>query len=219
MRRGYAFDQFDRLHQVLQFGQVWRIKLIRNDWLRMGIVDVAAAAPAIVLFGAGFGAAAISKGVDPFVAIAMSALVFAGSAQMAALEFWGEPGSFWPIILGVAAINARHIVFGATLGSRLAEVPGNVKLPTLALLSDINWATTLTAQLRGREALFHLLGGGLVIWAAWLLGTVLGVATGMTEEAIERLGIDALMPCFFGCLLIGQLLPRTRRPEEGTGHD
>lgn len=183
------------------------VNLIASRWLRAGIVDVAPAAPAIILFGAGFGAAAISQGVDPFVAIAMSGLVFAGSAQMAALELWAEPGSVLPILIAVAAINSRHIAFGATLGSRLTGVSGKLRLPALALLSDINWAATLTSQLRGRDALFHLLGGGLLLWAAWVFGTALGVATGMTADATERLGIDALMPCFFACLVAGQWRP------------
>ena len=205
---------FDRIDQVRNFLKGWSVGLFANGWLRTGIADATPAAPAIILFGAGFGAAAISQGVDPFIAIAMSGLVFAGSAQMAALELWAEPGSFLPILLAVAAINARHIAFGATLGGRLTGTPGRLRLSALALLSDINWAATLTSQLRGRDALFHLLGGGLMLWAAWVLGTVLGVATGMTEDTTERLGIDALMPCFFACLVVGQWLPIRSVPKE-----
>lgn len=183
----------------------WTANLFTNGWLRAGIVDVAAAAPAIILFGAGFGAAAMSQGIGSFAAIAMSGLVFAGSAQMAALELWGEKDSFLTIVLAVAAVNARHIAFGAALGGRLNDAPAKLRLPALALLSDVNWAATLTSSLKGREALFHLLGGGLLLWAAWVAGTALGVATGMSEDTVKLLGIDALMPCFFACLIVGQL--------------
>lgn len=190
-----------------------------NTPLRAGIVDVAPATPAILLFGAAFGAAAIAEGVNPFTAIMMSCLVFAGSAQMAAVELWAGPGSFVAVLLAVAAINARHIAFGASLGSRLAGVPDRLRLPGAAMLSDINWAATLASRLRGRDAMLHLLGGGLALWVSWVLGTALGVATGLTTASIERFGIDAMTPAFFACLLVSQLRPARRTsPQIGPDH-
>lgn len=170
-----------------------------------GIRDVAPTAPAVVLFGAGFGAAAASQGVSVFATVSMSGLVFAGSAQMAAVELWADRGAFLTILLAVFAINARHLAFGASLGSRLGGVPHTVKLPALALLSDVNWAATLASKLTGKNALLHLAGGGILLWLAWVLGTLLGVALGVSEQTNASLGIDAIMPCFFVCMLVSQL--------------
>ena len=186
-----------------------------NRSLFAGLRDVAPTAPAIVLFGAGFGAAAASQGIAAFTAVGMSGLVFAGSAQMAAVELWGDRDAWLPILLAVFAINFRHLAFGASLGGRLSGLPGTMKLPVLALLSDINWAATVTSKLKGREALLHLLGGGILLWTAWVLGTVLGVASGMSERTNERFGIDAIMPCFFVCLLVSQLRPSKSESPNG----
>ena len=186
-----------------------------NRSLFAGLRDVAPTAPAIVLFGAGFGAAAASQGIAAFTAVGMSGLVFAGSAQMAAVELWGDRDAWLPILLAVFAINSRHLAFGASLGGRLSGLPGTMKLPVLALLSDINWAATVTSKLKGREALLHLLGGGILLWTAWVLGTVLGVASGMSERTNERFGIDAIMPCFFVCLLVSQLRPSESQSPHG----
>lgn len=140
-------------------------------------------------------------------AIGMSGLVFAGSAQMAAVELWADRGAFLTVLLAVFAINARHLAFGASLGSRLGGVPGRMKLPALALLSDVNWAATLMSKRSGKDALWHLTGGGIMLWVAWVLGTIFGVAMGVSQQTNEQFGIDAIMPCFFACLLIGQLRP------------
>src|SRR3546814_12075341 len=43
----------------------------------------------VTLFGAAFGLAAVQTGLDDSVILAMSALVFPGASQFAALELWG----------------------------------------------------------------------------------------------------------------------------------
>ncbi|WP_234578498.1 AzlC family ABC transporter permease [Raoultella terrigena] len=45
----------------------------------------------------------------------MGLLVFAGYAQFAALGLWGEPVPLVTLAATVFAINARHLLMGATL--------------------------------------------------------------------------------------------------------
>ena len=43
----------------------------------------------VVAFGAAFGLAAVQKGLEPLQAVLMSATVFAGASQFAAVDMWG----------------------------------------------------------------------------------------------------------------------------------
>ena len=65
-----------------------------------------AAAPllvAMIPIGVVFGAVAVSKGLSPFEASLMSALVFAGGSQFVAMDLWTHPASW--TALGFAAAD------------------------------------------------------------------------------------------------------------------
>lgn len=180
-----------------------------------GARDLAGALPAIVTLGVGFGAAASSVGLSPFAALAMSGLVFAGASQFAALELWAHPLPLFSLALLVLAVNARHIVLSATLFPLLGREPHVRRLAVLALLSDANWAATQEAARRGEHDLGHLVGGGLAIWTSWICGTALGVWLGGDAGSLHWLGVDAIMPIFFSCTVIGMYRGRTDLPPWG----
>ncbi len=69
----------------------------------------------VVVFGVAFGLAAAQSGLSAPAIIAMSTLVFAGASQFAALELWGPQVSLLTLVITVFAINARHLLMGATL--------------------------------------------------------------------------------------------------------
>ena len=62
----------------------------------------------VVLFGLAFGLAATQTGLGADTSLLMSALVFAGASQFAALDLWGTQIPLVPLALTVFAINARH---------------------------------------------------------------------------------------------------------------
>lgn len=168
--------------------------------------------PAVFAFGVGFGAAAVTAGLTPPAALAMSGLVFAGASQYAALELWGPTIPWMALVLTTLAVNARHLVLGATLRPWLANVPPVQRYAALALLSDANWAATAAAARRGERDAGHLVGGGLVLWATWAAGTTLGAFGGAQAGTVERYGLDALMPAFFACTLFAGSRPMRAAP-------
>lgn len=166
--------------------------------------DLLPASIAVIAFGTGFGAAAIERGLEPFEVIAMSALVFAGASQFAALELWREPMPWVALIVTTLAVNARHLVLGATLGDFLANTPPRRRYAVLAFLSDANWAATRQAVQNGERDVGYLLGGGLTLWMFWVTGAALGALIGAELGDLRRLGLDALLPAFFISVLASQ---------------
>ena len=74
--------------------------------------------PGIVVFAVAFGAAASAKGLSLLETVLMSAVVYAGVAQLVAMELW-RPEWSWGAIAGLAVVtatvNARMVLQGASL--------------------------------------------------------------------------------------------------------
>jgi len=154
-------------------------------------------------FGAAFGVAALQAGLDPVLSIFMSATVFAGASQFVALDFWSFPMAVVPMLLAVFAINARHILLGASLYPWLQGLPTTQRYLAVTVLSDANWVIAMQASQRGGKDVGTLVGGGLVLWFAWVVGTYLGILLSSAIESPETFGLDVVMVVFFAVSLPG----------------
>ncbi|MBA2780967.1 AzlC family ABC transporter permease [Billgrantia kenyensis] len=157
----------------------------------------------VVVFGLAFGVAALSRGLSGLETMLMSALVFAGASQFAALELWGPEIPLLPLIAITFAINARHLLMGAAIQPWLAYLPPAQRYGSVVLMSDSNWAMAVADRQRGETNLGMLVGGGIALWVTWLAGTLLGVIFGSGIEEPERFGLDVIMGCFLLAMLIG----------------
>ncbi|MEH6629098.1 MAG: AzlC family ABC transporter permease [Motiliproteus sp.] len=157
----------------------------------------------VVVFGVAFGLAAAQAGLNNPSIIAMSTLVFAGASQFAALELWGAQVSLLPLAVTVFAINARHLLMGATLYPWLRHLPPAKRYGVLLVVSDANWAMSMQAFSRGESGMGVLFGGGLAIWSFWILGTWLGIYFGSAIHDPMSLGLDMVMGCFLLAMVVG----------------
>lgn len=168
-----------------------------------GIRDILPIALFVVPFGIAFGIAAGEAGLAPQEATAMSALIFAGAAQFAALEFWTSPIAWLPLLLVVFAVNARHVLLGAALYPWMRSLPAWRQQLAAAFISDANWAYAIEAHDKGARDLGILVGSGAIMWAAWICGTLAGVGfTGWLLDP-KLFALDTLMATFFATLLVG----------------
>lgn len=157
----------------------------------------------VVLFGLAFGLAATQTGLSTETSLVMSALVFAGASQFAALDLWGTHIPLVPLALTVFAINARHLLMGATLYPWLSNLPPAKRYGVMLVASDANWAMSMQAFGSGKPGLGLLLGGGVALWLAWLLGTWLGIYFGSAIEDPVSFGLDMVMGCFLLAMVVG----------------
>jgi predicted branched-subunit amino acid permease len=126
------------------------------------------------LFGMLFGIAAVAADMAPATAVLLSATVLAGSAQFAALALWEAPIPFLVLAVTTALVGARHILMGITLAPIARPAPRWQRWAAVAILTDFNWAMTVTAPPE-RRRFAYFLGSGLWLYALWNLGTVAGV--------------------------------------------
>jgi predicted branched-subunit amino acid permease len=157
----------------------------------------------VMVFGAAFGLAAAQSGLDPSWIVIMSTLVFAGAAQFATLDLWGPQVPVLALALTVFAINARHLLMGATLYPWLRHLPPARRYGVMVVASDANWALAMQAFGRAQPGLGVLFGGGLALWSFWVLGTWLGTQGGDLIADGRRWGLDMVMGCFLLAMVVG----------------
>jgi 4-azaleucine resistance transporter AzlC len=169
-----------------------------------GVVDIAPMTAFVFPFGVAFGVAASAKALPPAIAVLMSAAVFAGASQFAALDLWIAPLPLAMLAVTVLAVNARHILLGAALAPWLLQLPIARRLLTLLFLTDSNFAYAVSARGRGERDAGILLGSGLALWIAWIAGTAVGSYGGASLGDLSRFGLDALMVTYFAAVIVGQ---------------
>jgi predicted branched-subunit amino acid permease len=171
---------------------------IRSEFLRLLPISLF-----VMAFGAAFGLASVQKGLEPLQSLLMSLTVFAGASQFAAVDMWGTEVSVLPLMAVVFAINSRHLLMGASLYPMLQHLPPAKRYGILLLLTDANWAVSAQDYQSGRRNLEVILGGGLAIWMAWLIGTWLGVYFGGLLQNPKSLGLDMVLGCFLLAMALG----------------
>ncbi|HET6745194.1 MAG TPA: AzlC family ABC transporter permease [Candidatus Limnocylindria bacterium] len=175
------------------------------------VAMVAPAAVAIAVFGVLYGAAARPL-IGPELTILSSMIVFSGATQFTVIGLLAA-GAAAPAVLATAAIlNVRHLMMGAVLRSSLG--PSRLKRALLAwFLLDESFGFTMLAAERvpqGAERIEvaerTLLVTGLCCYAAWLLGTGLGIL-GAGLPGLEGVAA-AVFPVLF--IALAALTARTR---------
>ena len=162
-----------------------------------------AAAPialAVFVFGASFGVLAVAAGLPGWSVVLLSVLVFAGSAQFAALGVIAAGGGVLTAIFAGALLNLRFIATGIAVARTL---PGGRLIRTLLaqIVTDENYALAVAAGEPGRPDRQTLLVTGATLYGVWVLGTLIGAALGPVLGDPKRLGLDAAFPALFVALL------------------
>jgi 4-azaleucine resistance transporter AzlC len=169
---------------------------------RAGARDALPFAAAGLALSFSFGISARAAGMPAVAAIAMSVLVYAGSAQFAAVAILAQGGSVVAAVVAAVLMNARYIAMGLALGPSLKG--GRVRRALEGqVVVDASWA--LANRGDGRFDRHTLFGSSAPQYVAWVGGTVLGVFAGGALPHPDALGIDAVFPAFFLALLVGEL--------------
>jgi 4-azaleucine resistance transporter AzlC len=162
---------------------------------------------AVLGFGISFGVLARPV-MGPVAPVVMSAITFAGSAQFAAASILSAGGTLAAAVVAAVLLNARYGPIGVSVAPSLGG-PVWSRLLRAQLVVDETWA--LSADGRGRHDPRILVGAGLVLYAAWVAGTALGVVFGDLIGDPARFGLDAAFPALFLALLVGTLDRREAR--------
>ncbi len=160
-------------------------------------------------FGLIYGALALNAGLTPAAAQAMSSIVFAGSSQFIATQLLGEAAPGVVIVLTIAVVNLRHMLYSASLAPYAAALPARWKVLLSYLLTDEAYAPTILRYERTgvtRYAHWFWFGAGLSLWVTWQVSTALGILLGAAIP--ESWSLDFALPLTFIAMVVPALKDR-----------
>lgn len=149
-----------------------------------------------------FGVLARQAGFSQAQAIVMSLIVFAGSAQFAAVTIISGGGGVLAAVSAAALMNSRFLPMGIALAPSLPGGPLRRAAQGQPVV-DASWA--MASQGDGSFDRWQLFGSTAPQYVTWAAGTVTGALIGGGLGDTDRFGLDALFPTFFLALLIAEL--------------
>src|SRR5205814_3915768 len=161
-----------------------------RDGLRAGVPFALAGGVVAISFGV----LARQVGLSAVATIVMSAIVYAGSAQFAAIAILAGSGGVGAAVGAAALMNSRFLPMGVALAPSL---PGHApwRAAQGQAVVDASWA--LASREDGGFDRWMLFGSSAIQYVSWTAGTVLGALGGDILGDPHKLGLDAIYPAFF----------------------
>ncbi|MCS6907359.1 MAG: AzlC family ABC transporter permease [Anaerolineales bacterium] len=160
-------------------------------------------------FGMIYGVLALAAGIPASAAQAMSAVVFAGSAQLITTQLYTAT----PLLLTVLTIfvvNLRHLLYSASLAPYLQKLRPGWKFLLAYLLTDEAYAVVIADYQRNEHPQAaspgFFLGAGLALWATWQASTAVGVFLGANLP--QNWSLDFTLALTFIAIIVPTLKDR-----------
>lgn len=177
---------------------------------RRAVRDILPLAAAVVPFGTVVGVALDQAGLTGLPALAGTALVYAGSAQLAALSVLTTGGGLVGAVLAGAIVNTRMLLYSAGLSARFRGHPAWFRWLAPMTMIDHTFLLATEVQGLGRRAFRHYwVTIGLVLGAVWLSAVAVGMGLGSVLP--ERNPMEVAAPATMVALLMPHLTDRRMR--------
>jgi predicted branched-subunit amino acid permease len=180
--------------------------LISHPEFRRGFSEMVAPSLGIAAWGLVTGVAMIESGLSIPVAALMTLLVYAGSAQLAALPLIVAGAPLWVIFAAAFCVNLRFVIYSAHWRKYFGYLPRWQRLALMYFAADLNYVFFVRRFPDPRpssEQLPYFWGGVVWNWASWQGASLLGVfiANRMpTEWGLGFAGVLALLGVTYSLL-------------------
>lgn len=155
----------------------WRATL-RDPALRAGARDMIGMSIGVAAWGLVTGVAMIKGGLSVGMALFMSLLVFAGSAQLAVMPLLAAGAPLWVIWFTAACINVRFIIFSVVWRSHFGHFARWKRCLLGYLSGDVTYIMFIQrfpGAKPGPGQLPYFLGASLLNWASWHVSSIAGI--------------------------------------------
>jgi len=156
-------------------------------------------------FGIIFGALAVTSGLSPVAAMAMSLFVFAGSSQFIAAGLVASGTGIGIIILTTFIVNLRHALYSTTLAPHMKHLSQKWLLPLGFLLTDESFVVAANRYSEPDTSPYKhwfFLGSAIFMYINWQLCTLVGILAGQAIPDPLSWGLDfAMVVTFLGLVV------------------
>ena len=157
-----------------------------------------------IIVGGIFGFTARQGGLSLVEAIAFSSILFAGASQFAAVGLLVVNTPWLSIVLLVWLLNARHLLYSASVAPYTAKLSRRLRAALAYLLTDEAFALT-TAHI-ARLSRIDVNGAwyaGFTIFIPWNVSTIAGWLAGAALPDPASIGLDVVFAAAMAGLAIG----------------
>lgn len=165
-----------------------------------GVRDILPLIVGAIPFGIIFGTLATGNGLSASGALAMSALVFAGSSQFIAAGMIATKTGWLLVVLTAFVVNLRHLLYSVSLVPYIKHLPQWWKVPLAFGLTDEAFAVAIRRYQSPDASPFkhwYYLGAAIAMYSNWLLCTFLGITLGRFVPNAAHWGLDFAMSVTF----------------------
>jgi 4-azaleucine resistance transporter AzlC len=176
---------------------------------RAGLRDQLPILIGMIPFGLIAGAAPVAAGMDPWLAIAMNVIIFAGASQLAAVSLMAQQVPVPIVIATVLVVNLRMVMYSAALAPYFAQFSTAKKWLYSHLIVDHGFAL-LTAKYKAGDPPDliegYYRGVTFTMWGAWQGCAAAGAFVGTAVPA--GWALDFTIPLVFMALALPALTTR-----------
>jgi predicted branched-subunit amino acid permease len=164
--------------------------LWRDPQFRRGARGMLPFVPGIAAWGVVTGVAMVKGGLAVPLALLMSFVVYAGTAQLAALPLLAAGAPVWVIVAAAFCVNLRFVIYSAQWRVHFEHLPRWQRLALVFFAADLNIAA-FQRDWPAREArpgqVPYFIGGVALIWVTWQAASIVGIV--LAEGIPARWGL------------------------------
>ncbi|MDU9394515.1 AzlC family ABC transporter permease [Pseudomonas sp. zfem002] len=155
---------------------------------------------AVAPWGLLAGSMAIEANLTPLEGQGLSAIVFAGAAQLVAIGMLKGGANLFSILLTTLLLTSQHLLYGLSMRPVLSELPTRWRL-TLGFLMTDEFFALVSQYDREQFNRWYAFGVGFTFYLAWNLFTLAGIVLGQNIPHLDRLGLDFSIAATFVALI------------------
>ncbi|SHE41249.1 AzlC family ABC transporter permease [Vibrio gazogenes] len=156
---------------------------------------------AVLPWGLLAGSFAVESGLTVMESQALSAILFAGSAQLVATGMLKAGAGLFSLLLTVFFITSRHFLYSVSMRSKISPMPLHWRVLLGFLLTDELFAL-LNHQDDARFNRWYAFGAGFSFYLIWNIATLVGIIAGHAIPNLNSLGLDFAIAATFIAIVV-----------------
>jgi predicted branched-subunit amino acid permease len=163
----------------------------RHPAFRAGAREMTGISLGLGAWGLVTGVAMVKTGLSIPLAVMMSLIVFAGSAQLASLPLIATGAPLWVVWATAACVNLRFVIFSASWRPYLAHLPLRERVMYGYFTADLNHVMFMRRYPEPRphpDQGPYFWGGVAINWVTWQVMSMIGIAMADTIPTQWGLG-------------------------------
>ncbi|MBW3695568.1 branched-chain amino acid ABC transporter permease [Vibrio sp. T187] len=156
---------------------------------------------AVLPWGLLAGSFAMDVGLHPLEGQALSAILFAGAAQLVAMGMFKAGAGLTTMLITTFFITSRHFLYSISMRDKISPLPLKWRLTLGFLLTDELFAICGNQSSKQFQP-WYALGAGLSFYLFWNLATIVGIVAGSVIPGLNLWGLEFAIAATFIAIVI-----------------